>query len=252
MVLCRNFIAATTARSTALPPYDPTMSFAPNLQVLSAFTLLWVAIVPTPGPNVLMVSHVAVTRTPAHIAYAIAGNLAGIGLLASLALIGWAAILQTFPWLRLGVSVFGGLYLMWVGVRLIQRARNCGSATTVPLQSADTGEAVPGSGTDHTGGDYRRTALLGFVTALSNAQAILFITSIFAVSGVLNANAATGLATVAIMLGCNATYLSLIGWLFQREKMRSGYARYRGLLEGVMGSVFMLFGGRMLWRALVR
>ena len=140
---------------------------------------------------------------------------------------------------------------MWVGVRLIQRARNSGSATAVPLQSADTGEAVPGNGTDQTG-DYHRTALLGFVTALSNAQAILFITSIFAVSGVLNANAATGLVTLAIMLGCNATYLSALGWLFQRENMRAGYARYRGVLEGLMGSVFMLFGGRMLWRALGR
>ena len=100
--------------------------------------------------------------------------------------------------------------------------------------------------------DYGRTALLGFITALSNAQAILFITSIFAVSGVLNANAATGLVTLAIMLGCNATYLSALGWLFQREKMRAAYARYRGVLEGLMGSVFMLFGGRMLWRALGR
>ena len=238
-------------RSTALQPYDPAMSFVPDLQVLSAFTLLWVAIVPTPGPNVLMVTHVAVTRTPAHIAYAIAGNIAGIGLLASLALIGWAAILQAFPWLRLGVSVFGGLYLMWVGARLMQRARNSGSAKAVPLHSSGAGAAAP----DNSAGkndDYRRTALLGLVAALSNAQAILFITSIFAVSGVLNANAATGLVTVAIMLGCNATYLSALGWLFQREKMRAGYARYRGVLEGVMGSIFMLFGGRMLWRALGR
>ena len=98
--------------------------------------------------------------------------------------------------------------------------------------------------------DYRRTALLGLATALSNAQAILFITSIFAVSGVLNANAATAFVTVIIMLGCNAAYLAALGWLFRREKMRVGYARYRRRLEGLTGSVFLLFGGRMLWRAL--
>ena len=101
-------------------------------------------------------------------------------------------------------------------------------------------------------GDYRRTALLGLVTALSNAQAILFITSFFAVAGVLNANAATGVATVIIFLCCNATYLAALGWLFQREKMRAGYARYRGVLEGATGTLFMLFGGRLLWRALLR
>lgn len=217
------------------------MPLSLDLSVLSSFTLLWLAIVPTPGPNVLMVTHVAVTRTPTHVALAILGNLAGIALLASLALIGWAAVLEAFPWLRIAVSVFGGLYLMWVGWKLIRRSRTGGAAAESPVTKAGD-----------TPADYRRTAALGLVTALSNAQAILFITSIFAVTGVLYANAATGVATVAIMLGCNATYLAALAWLFQREKMRAGYARYRGLLEGSIGTLFLLFGGRLLWRALVR
>lgn len=218
------------------------MPFALDLPVLTTFALMWMAVVPTPGPNILMVTHVAITRTPLHVAYAIAGNMVGIALLASLALIGWAAILETFPWLRLGVSVFGGLYLMWLGARLVRRSRRAGSAEAAPASPADT---TPPD-------DLRRTALLGLVTALSNAQAILFITSIFAVSGVLHADAATGVATVLIIIACNASYLSVLGWLFQRERMRAGYARYRGVLEAATGSLFMVFGGRLLWRALVR
>ena len=217
------------------------MPLSLDLSVLSSFTLLWLAVVPTPGPNVLMVTHVAITRSPTHVAFAIFGNLAGIALMASLALVGWAALLEAFPWLRLGVSVFGGLYLMWVGSKLIRRAR-MGSAVVAPCVH------VAGD----TPADYRRTAVLGFVTAVSNAQAILFITSIYAVAGVLHANVATGFATIAIMVCCNASYLAALGWLFQREKMRSGYARFRGVLEGTIGTLFMLFGGRLLWRALVR
>ena len=215
------------------------MPLSLDFSVLASFTLLWIAIVPTPGPNVLMVTHVAVTRTPAHVAFAILGSIAGIALLASLALIGWAAVLQAFPWLRLGVSIFGGLYLMWVGGTLIRRARVRSVASAPILRE-------PGE----TAGDYWRTAILGLVTALSNAQAILFITSIYAAAGVLNANGATGFATIVIMLCCNATYLALIGWLLQREKMRAGYARFRGVLEAAMGMLFLLFGGRLLWRAL--
>jgi threonine/homoserine/homoserine lactone efflux protein len=230
------------------------MPFTLDLQILSAFTLLWLAIVPTPGPNALLVTHVAVTRTPAHLGYAIAGNVTGIAVLAALALIGWAAILQAFPWLRLAVNVFGGLYLMWLGVRLVQRAWRRGDrVAAVPSASHPGGgatgvRAVP----DDTPADYRRTALLGLVTALSNAQAILFITSLFAVTGLLRANAATACVAVVIMVVCNAAYLSGLGWLFRRERMRAGYARYRRVLEGTIGSVFLLFGGRMLWRALGR
>ena len=212
-----------------------------DLSVLSAFALLWIAIVPTPGPNVLMVTHVAVTRTPTHVACAIAGNLAGIVLLASLALVGWAALLVAFPWLRIGVSVFGGLYLIWLGARLVRRSR---TSTAAPAPTVEAAKSQTG--------DYRRTAVLGLVTALSNAQAILFITSIYAVTGVLNANMATGFATIAIIVGCNAAYLGTLGWLFQRAAMRSAYARWRGVLEGTIGTLFVLFGGRLLWRALVR
>lgn len=219
----------------------PGMPLSLDLSVLSAFTLLWLTVVPTPGPNVLMVTHVAVTRTPTHVAFAILGNMTGIALLASLALVGWAAVLEAFPWLRLGVSVFGGLYLMWVGWKLVRRARIGGAALAPSRREAGD-----------TPADYRRTAVLGLVTALSNAQAILFITSIYAVAGVLNANIATGFATIVIMLGCNATYLAALGWLFQREKMRAGYARLRGVLDGTIGTLFLLFGGRMLWRALAR
>jgi threonine efflux protein len=210
-----------------------------DFSVLSSFTVFWLAVVPTPGPNVLMVTHVAVTRSPAHVVFAILGNLTGIALLASLALVGWSAVLQAFPWLRLGVSLFGGLYLMWVGSTLIRRAR-MGGASAAPATS-DVGE---------TASHYRRTAALGFVTALSNAQAILFITSIFAATGVLNANVATGFASIFIMLSCNASYLALLGWLFQRRKVRAGYARFRGWLDGTMGMLFILFGSRLLWRAL--
>lgn len=208
-----------------------------DLPTLASFTLLWLAIVPTPGANALMVTHVAMTRTGRHVALALLGNMIGIALLASLALLGWAAILEAFPWLRLAVSVFGGLYLMWFGWKLVERSRSAHEA------------AAPSAATP---ADARKTVLLGFVTAISNAQAILFITSIYAVTGVLNANLATGLASVVIMIACNATYLGALGWLFRREKIRAGYMRFRRVLEGTMGTLFVFFGGRLLWRALVR
>jgi threonine efflux protein len=204
--------------------------------VLATFTLFWLAIVPTPGPNILMVTHVAMTRTARHVALAIAGNMAGIILLASLALLGWAALLQAFPWLRLAVNLLGGAYLIYVGLKLIGRARQ-------PVPPIVTGE---------TPADDWKTLALGFVTAISNAQAILFITSIYAVTGVLQANLTTGFATVAIMVVLNASYLFLLGWLFRREPVRNAYQRFRRGFEGTVGALFLVFGGRLIWRAVMR
>jgi threonine efflux protein len=207
--------------------------------VLLTLTLMWLVIVPTPGANSLMITHLAVTRPARDVAFALAGNLAGVAALALLALFGWAALLELFPWLRLAVTIFGALYLVWFGARLVRRS--------LAAPAAGNGAA----GADGAGGP-RRMAALGLVTALSNAQAIIFITSIFAVSGVLQASIPTGLVAILIMISCNAAYLGLLAWLFQRQAVRSFYQRFRRVLEGTVGVLFVAFGGRLLLRELMR
>lgn len=211
-----------------------------DTSVLLTLMLMWLVIVPTPGANSLLVTHLAVTRPAEDVAFALAGNLAGVAMLALLALFGWAALLELFPWLRLAVTIFGALYLVWFGARLVKRS-------LTPPVIAGAGLA----GESGAGGP-RRMALLGLVTALSNAQAIIFITSIFAVSGVLNAGVATGLVAILIMIACNGLYLSTLAWLFQRPAVRRFYQRFRRALEGTVGALFVVFGGRLLLRELVR
>ena len=210
-----------------------------NGSVLVTLTLMWLVIVPTPGANSLMITHLAVTRPARDIAFALAGNLVGVAALALLALFGWAALLELFPWLRLAVTIFGALYLVWFGARLVKRSLN-------PPVSGHGG-----TGDDGAGGP-RRMTTLGIITALSNAQAIIFITSIFAVSGVLQASIPTGLVAILIMVSCNAAYLGLLAWLFQRQAVRTFYQRFRRVLEGTVGALFVVFGGRLLLRELTR
>lgn len=208
-----------------------------DLGVLATFTALWLVIVPTPGPNVLMVTHVAMTRPAHHVALAILGNMLGIVLLATAALLGWAALLELFPWLRRAVTIGGALYLGYLGLRLLMRGLGTRANGTVSVGARD--EPAPRD---------RQTLMLGFVTALSNAQAIVFITSIFAVTGILDANLATKVATIAIIVVCNTTYLGLLGWLFQRARVRAAYQRFRPTFEVAIGTLFMGLGARLLWR----
>ena len=46
--------------------------------VLGAFTLLWLTIVPTPGPNTLLIVHLALTAGWRDVGVALAGNLLAI------------------------------------------------------------------------------------------------------------------------------------------------------------------------------
>jgi threonine efflux protein len=206
-----------------------------------AFFLLWLVIVPTPGANSLMVTHTALSRPAAHVAFAIVGNVVGILALASAALLGWGTLIETFPALRIAVHVLGGAYLIYFGSRLLQRAWEQPPADRASANDHVVARTEP-----------LKALTLGLVTALSNAQAILFITSIFAVSGVLTANASTGLAILATIAACNASYLGLLGWMFQRVGVRQRYQRFRRWFEGSIGVLFAGFGARLIWRELTR
>ena len=214
------------------------MEPAIDTRALSAFALLWLVILPTPGPNQMMVAHVALSQGPRQIALAIAGNLSGIALWCLSALFGLAVLLSAVPAARIAVSLAGGAYLVWTGLGMLRAA---GRRSPHTLQAA---AALPAFGD-------RQAYAIGLATALSNAQAVLFISSVFAVSGVVGASLATGLLAAALLLSLNAVYLSGLGWLMQRPAAQAFYGRWRPTMERVFGLIFMAFGARLLASALL-
>jgi threonine efflux protein len=207
--------------------------------VLGAFTLLWLAIVPTPGPNTLLIVHLALTARWRDVAVALTGNLLAIAFYALATLLGLALLLAAAPSVRLGIYVLGGAYLIWVGGRLAW----AGLARRESRRT-DGLNGTPGDAVAH------KPFLQGILTALSNVQALFFLASIFAGVGILSASAETQLSAVAVIVAVNGAYLTLLAWLLQREGVRSFYARNRGVMEIGFGLLFAAFGVRLVLREL--
>jgi threonine/homoserine/homoserine lactone efflux protein len=203
--------------------------------VLAAFTLLWLAIVPTPGPNTLLIVHLAVTASWRDVAVALAGNLLAIAFYALATLAGLAVLLAAAPSVRLGIYLLGGAYLIWVGIRLVGAGlvrRRAGAGKAAPSAAAEMPATKP--------------FLQGVLTALANVQALFFLASIFAGVGVLASSAATQVAAVGVIVAANGSYLALLAWLMQRERVRAAYARYRPVMEIAFGLLFLAFGARLV------
>jgi threonine efflux protein len=209
--------------------------------VLATFMLLWLAIVPTPGPNSLLIMHLALTAGWRDVAAALAGNLLAIAFYALATLLGLSLLLVAAPSVRLGVYLLGGTYLVWIGLRMVWAGMR-------RLRAGDTSPHLPGDPeARRPGGPFMQ----GVLTALANVQALFFLTSIFAGVGILRANLATGLAAVGIIVVGNGGYLSLLAWLLQREGPRAFYARFRGAMDIGFGALFAAFGTRLVWREVV-
>ena len=202
-------------------------------QVLWAFTLLWLAIVPTPGVNSLLIVHLALTSGWRSVAIALLGNLLGVASYALATLLGLAWLISAAPAVRLAIYGLGGVYLLWVGTRLAQRGlKRVQAAESVRLEVRAASVAS--------------TFARGLLTALANVQALFFLASIFASVGVLSANLATGLAAVAIIIIGNGAYLTLLAWLMQKPAARTFYSRYQPSMEMGFGALFILFGVRLV------
>lgn len=206
--------------------------------LLGTFALLWLAIVPTPGPNSLLIVQLALTAGWRDVAAALAGNLIAIAGYALATLLGLALLLAALPWLRLGIHVLGGAYLVWVGTRLLRGG--------LARHRAGRRGAPPAAEPRTAGSPFLR----GVLTQLANVAALFFLASIFAGVGLLTANLATRLAAVGIILVGNGAYLGLLAWLMQREAPRRFYAGNRGLMEIGFGVMFLLFGARLALREL--
>jgi threonine efflux protein len=208
--------------------------------VLGTFTLLWLAIVPTPGPNTLLIVHLTLTAGWRDVAIALAGNLLAIAFYALATLLGLALLLAAAPSVRLGIYVLGGAYLIWVGGRLVRAGLARRRSRKTEVLNTGPGDAAA-----------QKPFLQGILTALANVQALFFLASIFAGVGVLGASPATQLAAVGVIVAGNGGYLTLLAWLLQRERVRSLYARYRSAMEMGFGLLFAAFGVRLVLRELV-
>ena len=161
-------------------------------------------------------------------ATALAGNLLGIAAYALATLLGLALLLAAAPSVRLLVYLLGASICCGSGHGCC--AADCTGRRHWRLRQLPR---VP----------RRRLApSQGILTALSNVQALFFLASIFASVGLLQANLATGLVGVAIIIIGNGCYLSLLAWLMQKPAARRFYARYRPMLEVGIGALFVLFG----------
>jgi threonine/homoserine/homoserine lactone efflux protein len=210
--------------------------------VLAGFTLLWLAIVPTPGPNSLLIVHLALTAPWRDVAIALAGNLFGVSIYALGTMFGLALLLVREPSLHLAVYMLGGAYLVWSGIRLVRAGLGWRRSPTAPA-----GALAHGS---HQA-PVRNPFLQGVLTALANVAALFFLASILAGAGILVATPATQLAALAVIVTGNGLYLSLLAWLLQRERPRAFYARNRGGMQLGFGVLFVVFGLRLLLRELL-
>ncbi|WP_342359269.1 LysE family transporter [Terrarubrum flagellatum] len=198
--------------------------------MLSTFVTIWilhVAAMMSPGPNVLLVSQMAASDRVRSATFAALGVACGATLWATCAVLGVHVVFVAFPGLRLAFQVAGGVYLLYVAVRLW---RSSGAASVGQASSVSSWTAFG----------------RGFLTNITNPKVALFFGSVFAASF----PAAPGpilQASAVVMVALNALcWHTLLAFLFSRERVRAAYSRMRDAANRIASIMMVVLGLSLL------
>ena len=200
---------------------------------LTVVTLFFLGLI-SPGPNFFIV--VQSTLRWGRLAGFVTGLGAATGdaLYATCGLFGVAELIERGGDLLIAIRVLGGLYLVWIGGRMLF------GRSAAAYDSHDPG-VTRSSGT--------RQFIRGLATDLSNPKTVVFFASIFAVAV---QPGTPRLARLAIVLGIVLTSLawrSFLSLVFSTPAIRNIYERVHLPVERTFGGVLCLFGMRLLQRA---
>lgn len=203
-----------------------------DLSVWIFFALAILIASVSPGPNVLIVVMNSARFGRFGAVWTILGNLTCLFFVAALASVGVGAALATAPVAYMIMKIAGGLYLAWVGIKLIKAS--FGVMTPVEADGFAVGRATV---------TRRQLFLQAFMISASNPKSILFLTAVF--PQFLNVNAPV-VPQFAVMFATIIGLVSLVhgAYAFAAVSLRERPIgqRARRWLARVTGTTFIGLG----------
>lgn len=204
------------------------------MSLFLTIALVHLLAVAMPGPDFLFVSQTAVSRSRGQALAGVAGIALGVAVWAALALLGLEVLLQRLAWLQRLIALAGGLYLLWMGVQSLRSAWRGGAGTTVsPVLQADAW----------------RSLRAGLLTNLANPKAMVYFASVFSALVGPGVGMAVRWEIWSMVVVESLLWFALVAACFGLPSVRRAYLRMGRAIDAVAGTVFVLFGLRLVGMA---
>ena len=204
----------------------------PALILASVFAIFIPALM-LPGPDFIAVVRSSMTRGAAAGLLTTLGVTLGLGMYASLSLLGLSAVLADYQWLAWSVRVLGGGYLIYLGIRLLLASR--GRPREIVIEAA--------SESGHPRGN---PLVFGFLVTLTNPKAIVLFASVFAPA----VSAGTPLwfmgLMVALVMASSLIWYSTVSLFMSSGPVMRRFRDAQHRIERLAGMCFVVIGGRIL------
>ena len=187
----------------------------------------------SPGPSFVLVSRISVKSSRTDGLAAALGMGVGGAIFATLAVLGLVTILLQVEWLYLSLRVLGGLYLVYLGIRIWR-----GAPEPLDVSVSDVSVTRPSTAL--------RSFALGLITQLSNPKTAIVYASIFAALLPTSAPTWLFLSLPPLVLALETSWYAVVAVVFSAQRPRSVYLRSKTWVDRVAGAVMGALGARLL------
>jgi threonine efflux protein len=199
------------------------------LAFLSLFTA-WFLVLTIPGPNFVAVTQYSLSDSRRTGFYITLGVSVGAATWATASLVGISALFAYAGWLYDAIRVVGGLYLIYLGGRVIVSSLGVQKQTSTPAPKIGKGKSA-----------FR----LGLFTSFSNPKTAAFFSSLFVMSFPPQAPIWFYLLVIGMVFSASVIWYGLVAYFFSIERVQVVYQRFRQVTDKLTGAIFIYLGARL-------
>lgn len=185
----------------------------------------------SPGPSFVLVARTSMAMSRMDGLFTALGMGMGGVVFSAVVLLGLQAVLASVPWLYLALKLVGGLYLIYIAVRIWRGARE-----PIVLPGAEEG----------TRGCLKTSFLLGLFTQLSNPKTAVVYGSIFAALLPHSLPLSATLVLPFLVFLVEAGWYSIVALALSSESSRGAYLRSKLHVDRIAGGVMGLLGLKLV------
>ncbi|WP_105417323.1 LysE family translocator [Neorhizobium sp. T25_27] len=199
---------------------------------LLSVAMIWAVACITPGPNTLLVMRYALTAPRRVPILAAMGTITGTFCWGLAGWLGINVLFQAAPFAYVALKIVGGLYLVWLGLKIFLDARKSRQSADIAAARID----VP----------LKTAYRMGLVTNLANPKSALFVASLFAATMPVGTPFLYGLAAIAVMVAVSTVYYTFLVALITHRTVAAAYLKAKKKIDLGVGMVFVGFGTKLL------
>ena len=197
---------------------------------ISSLIGIWFLVVTIPGPNFVAVTQYSISESRIDGFFIALGVSIGAGIWATASLLGLGVVFVHLPWLYDTIRLVGGLYLMFIGLKIIRTAFYFSRASVSVKQLPVSKYAA-----------FRRRVL----TSFSNPKTAAFFGSLFVATIPPQVPVWAYVVTIVLVVCVSIIWYSLVAFFFSIEKVQSVYHRSKRFLDCITGSILLFLGARL-------